>query len=652
MKPGTKLPPDEWAAQFRVYPKTAGKPGPRDPTFTPYMIPFARAVASGKYRRVVAVTFAQGGKTDTVLDIIGARLDQRPAPVIYVGPTREFLTDQLEPRVMQLFDQVPTLSEKLIRGRLMKKTLKWIAGTRLRLAHAGSSTALKSDPAALALIDEYDSMLRNVQKQGDPLGLVEARGETYADFVTGVTSTPSTGAVDTMVDPETHLEFWKRGEPEEIESAIWRLWQEGTRYHWSWPCPHCGEYFIPRLKWLRWPKGVTPYEAGQNAYLECPRCGEHILDEEKAAMNARGRYVAPGQSVTKDGEVVGRIQPNSVCSFWVSGLASPFSSWGKRCEDYLIATESGDPDRIQTVTNAEFGELYTPGGGEVPEWREVLAHRLPYSPGDVPDGVAFIVASIDVQRNRLIYGIRGWGARATSWLIDNGEIWGPTERVEVWSELDDLLSSSFGGKSIKVAFIDSGFRPGRPDIVPENRVYEFCRTHQRFVFPVKGADTMATPLMRRKIEVTPQGGAAKYGLELIRLNTDWWKLWIFERIRWPLDQPGAWFIHENADEGYARQVTSEARTKGPSGKPVWVTRSRENHYLDVEAMNAAAAYMLGAHRIGGRGGPTGRGTRGGAPVPPGPRDAPPAPAEAGGEAPAAKPIADRFADMARRLSQR
>jgi Phage terminase large subunit (GpA). len=52
------------------------------------MIPWSAAVHRGGYRRVVAVTSAQSGKTDSMLDIIGARLDQRPAPILYVGPTK------------------------------------------------------------------------------------------------------------------------------------------------------------------------------------------------------------------------------------------------------------------------------------------------------------------------------------------------------------------------------------------------------------------------------------------------------------------------------------------------------------------------------------------------------------------------------------
>jgi phage terminase large subunit GpA-like protein len=92
-RPSQKRDPADWASEHRVYPESAGIPGPRDPWLTPYMIPWSSAAHNGGYRRVVAVTSAQSGKTDSMLDIIGARLDQRPAPIIYVGPTKEFLTD-------------------------------------------------------------------------------------------------------------------------------------------------------------------------------------------------------------------------------------------------------------------------------------------------------------------------------------------------------------------------------------------------------------------------------------------------------------------------------------------------------------------------------------------------------------------------------
>ena len=187
-----------------------------------------RMIASGKYRRAVLVFGAQTGKSELMLDCAGQRLDQRPGPILYVGPNKQFLTEQFEPRVLALLDQSPTLTAKLARGKRMTKTRKMVGGVPFRLAHSGSSTALKSDPAVLALIDEYDEMVTNVNQQGGPLGLVERRGDTYADFVCVVTSTSKRGQVAAVEDQKSKLVFWDVAMSEDIESPIWQLWQQRT----------------------------------------------------------------------------------------------------------------------------------------------------------------------------------------------------------------------------------------------------------------------------------------------------------------------------------------------------------------------------------------------------------------------------------------
>lgn len=601
--PTPRQSPDEWGAANRIYPATTGMPGPRDPSVTPYMQEWARETAKGTYPMTVMCCGAQMGKTDTQLDMIGERLDTRPAPILYVGPSKEFNTDQFEPRFEELIAQARSLREKVTKGKRQKKTLKWVAGVRFRMAHAGSSTALKSDPAALALVDEFDEMLKNVKGQGNVLGLVDARGFTFADFTTAVASTPSKGLVDSEVDMASGLEFWKEAPPEDIESAIWRLFQRGTMHHWAWPCPHCEQYFVPRVKLLRWPEDASPAHAGREAWLECPNCQKAIHDEGdsangvKAWMNARGLMVARGQWI-EDGKVVGEPKDTNTLSFWVSGLCSPFVSWGERAEAIVQADLDGDPDAKQTAINAGGGELYAPGGGEIPEWKEILKLRRPLKAGTVPKEAIVLTAGIDVQKNRLVYVIRAWGARATSWLVESGELFGATHEPEVWSDLGDLLDQRWDGLPIKVAFLDSGFRPGKPDVVPENMVYEFCRLHSRFVYPTKGKDTQTTPIRRSKIEVDPTGGTSKYGLELMWLDSDFWKSWVHERLRWPSTERGAWHLNEDTGEDYARQIVSEARVRAPSGKASWIRRSRDNHFLDCEALAAAAGYFLNVQRIG------------------------------------------------------
>ncbi len=564
------------------------------------MIPFTRAVHEGQYRRVVAVTAAQSGKTDSLLDIMGARLDQRPAPILYVGPSKDFVTDQFEPRFMSLINEAASLTGKVVRGRRMKKTLKVVAGVRVRLGSAGSSTSLKSDPFALGIVDEYDEMVSNIKGQGDPLGLVEARGETYADFVTAIVSTCSQGIAETEVDPVTGLEFWKIGDPGQISSPIWRLFQQGTRHHFAWPCPHCDEFFIPRFKTLKWPKGATPSQARREAYVECPCCGGVIEDHHKADMIARGVMVAPGQTI-EDAKADRNVPESSTWSSWTSGLCSPFVTFGERAERYLNAFISGEEDKVQTVLNAGFGELYTAGaGGELPQWQAVLNNRIGYprKPAEAPAGVLRVVAGVDVQKRSLIYAIRGFGSRGTSWLLDHGYLYGDTSDPQVWDDLSLLMTSPISGLIIERVFIDSGFRPDKADAGDEHKVYEWAHRHDYMAFPTKGRDTLGgRPYSVSKIEVRPDGSRLPWSINLVHINTDFFKGLVHSRLKAPLDQPGAFFVHNEVDEDYARQLVSEARVLGEKLKPEWIKRQRDNHFLDAESLAAAAAYSLNVQSI-------------------------------------------------------
>jgi phage terminase large subunit GpA-like protein len=610
LRPTPRTTPDAWAIDNRIYPTSSGKPGPRDPFLTPYMVPFGRAVAARTHRRVVLACSAQMGKSETILDVIGQRLDQAPAPILYVGPSKQFVTEQFEHRIMGLLDQAASLSRKVARGKRMKQTRKLVAGVPLRLAHAGSSTALKSDPFALALTDEADDLLANVKGQGDPISLVDRRGDTYADFVHAIVSTPSVGAKEVTRDPESGLEFWAVQDPDDIDSKIWSLWQEGTRYHWAWPCPHCGEFFIPRFECLDIPRGADPARAGRETRMICPRNGCLIEDNPngenlKAQMNARGVYVAPGQRIEADGEVTGSAPDSSTVSFWVSGLCSPFVTFGQRAEAYVTAVRSGNESEVQTAVNGGFGEVWAPSGGDVPEWEEIKKLALPYRRGDIPDGVLFLTEGVDVQKNRLVYVVRGWGVRQESWLIDAGELWGDTAHDDVWADLATLLDGEYGGLPISRTFVDAGFRPGKKDDVPEHRVYEFCRRRPRQAFATKGFDHRDKPLSVNRIDVTPRGKTTKVGLDLVRLDSDFMKSWVHQRLRWPIDQPGGWHVYEfksdenpgGLTEDYCRQIVSEARVRKPSGGFQWIPKAKNNHFLDAEALAFAAAYMLGVQRL-------------------------------------------------------
>lgn len=605
MRPTPRSTPDEWARRNRIYKPSAGIPGPRDPSLTPYMVPFARAfdvaeqiaTYGHRYDAVVQVTSSQTGKTDTVLDVIGSTLDQRPAPILYVGPNKEFLQKEIEPRLTEMLTGTKRLAEKLAGGKRNTKFRKLVGGVPIVLGWAGSASSLAAMAAKIALMDELDRMMASIQGEGDPFSLLEARGFSFRDRMRGAISTPLTGSVDTDVDPVTGLELWRRMGAEDVQSPIWRLWQGGTMHHFTWQCPHCREWFVPRFKQLKWPEGATAAEAKRQAYVECPRSGCIIEDHHKAEMNRTGRYVAPGQSIDADGNVTGEPPETTTLSFWNSGLCSPFVTFGERAASYVTAKASGEQEKLQAVMNTGFGECYSPGGGDVPEWEEVRARSLGYAKGTLPPWVKMLTLAVDVQMRSLYWTIRGWGAYGTSCVVDYGEILGATVERPVWDALGELLKRPIGDMVIRRAFVDSGFRPGKPVNLPMNVIYEFCRLYPRLAYASKGQQTQEKPVRFAKIEINALGAAKRYGLDLVHIDTDWAKSTVHEKVRKDPEQAGAWFVPDKVTEGFCKQIVSEARIRKPNGQPVWQRINRNNHYLDCEALQEAVGFSLNAHLI-------------------------------------------------------
>jgi phage terminase large subunit GpA-like protein len=591
--PPPKSTPDAWGAENRVYPLSSGRPGKRDPKITPYAIPFARAFDDPRYETVVFITGTQSGKTDSFLDVIGWQVDTRPRPVLYVGPSRDFVAEQFEPRLMTLFDESARLRSRVARGKRLKKTRKIVNGVAIRLGWAGSATSLSSDQAGLVLIDEYSKMFAKANKGGDPYVLAKARADTYADRKIGVASTPENGRVETEKDAASGLEFWKVMPKDDIGCQTWLRWQMGTRHHMAWCCPSCSEWFIPRYRDLRWPDDASPAEARRSTFLCCPVNGCVIDEGQKEAMNATAKPVAPGEFVRADGTVGGDAPDSTTYSLWASGLMSPFLSWGERVEEILTAKGIGDPTAEKAAIN-KVGELWSASiGSRLSEQDVDQKVVVGFHLGDVPDEVLRVTLGADVQGNRIVYVVRGWGAMARSWLLDRGEVWGLTRETDVWSRFEQVLQRTYDGLRIEKALIDSGFRPDKREAGDHHRVYEFCRRWQWLCTPTKGHRTQTMPVVMKPVESAAVGKRDVFAVNVAHVDTDYFKSLVHSRLWTPLGQPGALALPEDAGDDYRRQLVSEVR----SDDGVWTPIYRENHFFDAEVLAAVGGFQIKVHQI-------------------------------------------------------
>ncbi|WP_241094645.1 phage terminase large subunit family protein, partial [Pseudomonas viridiflava] len=122
------------------------------------MKPVAWAFAQPCFSRVTFVMGTQMGKSVTMENVCGHRLDEDPTPIMYVAPTAPLLKSTVVPKFMDMF-----LGCKSLRSKYSASTsttfVKWIGATKLRFALAGSPTELAADSAGLVLVDEVDRIV-------------------------------------------------------------------------------------------------------------------------------------------------------------------------------------------------------------------------------------------------------------------------------------------------------------------------------------------------------------------------------------------------------------------------------------------------------------------------------------------------------------
>jgi phage terminase large subunit GpA-like protein len=569
------------------------------------MNPVSQAFASPQYKRITFVMGTQMGKSATMQNVIGWRLDDDPAPIIYIGPTESNINNVVEPKIVEMFQQAESLWRKF--DKKSTKHKKRVAGVSLRFAWAGSATELASDSAVITLVDELDRPPENATGEGSLEEIAEARGDAYADSKLGLTSTPTHGLVSTTTDPVSGLTFWAVSERGKVSSPIWLQWEKGTRHEWAVPHldPACGHYFIPRSELLWWPGKDTAsecsaIEASLQAGLICPHCGAIIPDSDRQRMNAKGIALAPGQRVIQRGEdgveieqggvtvtlpyhhMLDTAERNDHFSIWISGLCS-FSakkSYGFLARKLIEARRSGNPSSLLSVYNTGFGEVYAIAG-DVPDWEEVYALRSVYTMGMVPDGVETLIATVDVQKNRLVYVVRGWLAGFSSRLVECGELWGDTDKPAVWAELTELLARDFSGLRIRLMGVDCGYRT--------DEVHNWVRQHRNTARALMGFERLQKPFRMTRIEVGARGKLRKRGDKRWDFDASLAKAWVHGRITWKRDTPGDWLLPSDITEDYCRQIVAE-EFNPETGK--WRRLSRDNHYLDCEGMQYMCARML------------------------------------------------------------
>jgi len=568
---------DEWADRYRQLSSVSSAEAGRWRTSrTPYLRePMQKLSPRDPCERVVLMKGAQVGGTECGNNWIGYTIHYSPVPMLMVLPTLDNAETQSKQRIAPMIESTPELRARVTDSRKRDSgntvMLKEFEGGMLILAAAKSAARLRMLPAARLFCDEVDEYEGDVGGQGDPVALAEKRMSTFVRKKALLCSTPTSRGL----------------------SRIEREFLRSDQRRYFVPCPFC-----EHMDWIQWQPGGYYGSEGVHhsihfvdrnpatAMMKCSGCEKLVGEQHKTKMLAAGEWrpTAAGDG----GKTVG---------FHLSSLYSPlgWKSWAE-CVDEFLESRT-DPFKLKVWVNTVLGETWEEKGTSVEP--HILQSRCEPFPAQVPNGVGVIVASVDVQGDRLEVLAKGYGAGERSWVLDFRQIFGDPSNTKTWMLLDQYLATPLVHESgrklaIERVVIDSGG-------MHTQSVYQYCVARQGLepiTFAIKGSSNSGKPLVERPSKNN------RYKLPLFMFCVDTGKEIVLSRLQID-DKSSPGYMHfplaDWLDREFFEQLTAEKAVRryvrGRGAVREWVKLRDRNEALDLEVYALGALYIMGPQFI-------------------------------------------------------
>lgn len=529
-RPPERMTVSESAAKYRKLNNAGAYVGPYLNETAPYLVEPMDVLTSREYDSMVFVGPAQAGKSEMFLNWVTHSVICDPMDMILYEKSQTAARDFSMRRLNRLHDHTEEVKRRMLSGSHGDNVFdkQYRSGMIVTLSWPAINE-LSGRPVPRVWECDYDRMPQNVEGEGSPFDLGRKRTTTFgASAMTVAESSPGF-----IVDNPK----WIRETPHEAPpcKGVLALYNRGDRRRWYWRCPHCESWFEPDFSLIKYDRNTKDsLSAGESAMMLCPnaKCGFFITPDMKPAINRAGRWVRDGQWLDNKGQLQGTAYRSKTASFWMKGVAAAFASWATLVSRYVQAEQdflkTGEQEVLKSVVNTDLGEPYYLRGSEIQrtpdQMKQMGELRVEGDDGPmVPTWVRFLVATVDIQKNRFVVQVHGIGKRKNGFRItvvdyfpiikserldDDGErLWvKPAAFPEDWNLLRSevfekryAVSDEDGRRigSMGVAYMgyDTGGREG-----VTNNAYDFYRLmrktgageHAR-IFPLRGDSSPHAP---------------------------------------------------------------------------------------------------------------------------------------------------------------
>ena len=562
-KPPERLTLSEWADRNAYLSAESSAEGGRWHTL-PYQKGLMDAITDPKLEQITLMKSARVGYSKILNHTIAFHIHQDPCPIMLVQPTIEDAQGYSKEEIAPMLRDTPCLrglvSDAKAKDGANTILQKQFPGGTLSLVGANSPRGFRRVSRRIVLFDETDGYPQSAGTEGDQIKLGIRRTEYYWNRTIVAGSTP------------TIKDF----------SRIERMFLQGDQRRYFVPCPHCSH-----MQYLRWSNMTWRDNDPSTVTYKCESCSALIPHSKKRWMVERGEWrpTAPGNG------------KHASFHIWAAYSYSPNATWSNLVEEFLDS--KSDAEQLKTFVNTVLGEV----------WEDEYASKIgasallerasteTYTHRTVPDDALAITIGCDTQDDRLSLSVWGWGREEQGWLIDRIKLYGSPSRLEVWKQLDQVLTTPYTNEAdeplrILCCAIDSGGHHTQ-------EVYQYARDRSSIgVIAVKGIGQKGKPVIGKasKVDLNYQGKALKKGALVFPVGVDGIKSLLFGRLKHNEVGPGYLHFYPTITPDYFEELTAEKqilRFRNGFPERVWVKKSQApNEALDEFNYAYAALHRL------------------------------------------------------------
>lgn len=589
-RPSERLSLSEWCPRKLVLTEKSDIKGPLSFDYTPYWKGLGDEILTiPTVQMLVLCASAQIAKSTFTYAVLLKSAEQEKRSSLIVLADEKTAKKVNKERLRRFFETSNDLSRIYDPKTVTMSDIPLLNGAGISMAWASSVAGLATFEFPLVICDEVDKDgYYTKSTEANAISLVIERMESFRDKLIILVSTPTVESRNIW----SHLEGTENPDTGERSGGC------DVVYDYHVPCPYCGQY--QPLRWgpehnYGFPDGIyrakdgtmhkvgmVKWEGGRNATRKqieaagygCGECGKLWTTIQKNDAVDCGEWV-PRDTVEHSPIKVGAHIWRLYSKLGVSGDIP------KLVRAWINAIKSKDPKEIQGFVNSTLAGPFKLKTQDRPE-SSIYALCDDRPRGTVPsENVLGLVGGADTQDNGFFYKILAVGQFLEPALVQDGF-------VESLEALDRILTGRFhtaDGRENIVSFtlIDAmGHRTAE--------VYDFCRLRAH-IKPSQGTSRMTSPYQVTKLDFYPGSNRPiPGGLMLYRVNVQYYKDQLYNKLMVPLGDPGGFRCHSQISQDYARQMVSEYRNE----KGEWVCpEGRANHFWDCGVLALAAADIIG-----------------------------------------------------------